>query len=138
MKKYLLLATITAVILIGCNFRTHNPTSDQERIDLSILTPDEVYSEILEIERDPTSYIGKDIKIKGKYMPYSNEDGAPYIPACLIPDSMGNYEHGLKFVIASGEYPEIGREIVIQGTFIDSGEGFDSPARYRLEDTVVF
>ena len=76
----------------------------------------------------PDDYIGKTIKMEGQFAIYqaTDETGA-LIPdqiyfACVIADATACCSQGLEFVLAGehtypDDYPELGNEITVTGTF---------------------
>lgn len=97
-------------------------------VDLTALSSTMVYSEVYNMIVLPENYIGKTVKMNGTFTLYQglDENGAP-IPgqiyfACIIADATACCSQGLEFVL-SGEhiypddYPELGAEITVVGTF---------------------
>ena len=97
-------------------------------VDLTKLSSTMVYSEVYNMMCVPDDYIGKIIKMKGQFAIYqaTDESGA-FIPdqiyfACIIADATACCSQGLEFALAGehtypDDYPELGSEITVTGTF---------------------
>ena len=138
MKKILcaLLITLTLVPFAACggeNTAQKPPAEDTEDtaavdIDLTALSGIMVYSEVNSMISFPDNYIGKTVKMHGQFTIYqaTDENGA-FIPdkmffACMIADATACCAQGLEFALAGepvypDEYPELGAEITVVGTF---------------------
>lgn len=138
MKKILcvLLIALTLVPLAACGGEntTQKPAAEGAEgtaavdIDLTALSGIMVYSEVNSIISFPDNYIGKTVKMQGQFTIYqaTDENGA-FIPdkmffACMIADATACCAQGLEFALAGkpvypDEYPELGAEITVVGTF---------------------
>lgn len=97
-------------------------------VDLTSLSSTMVYSEVYNMIVLPENYIGKTVKMNGTFTLYQglDENGA-LIPgqiyfACIIADATACCSQGLEFVLAGehiypDDYPELGSEITVVGTF---------------------
>ena len=102
--------------------------TSEETVDLTVLSSTMVYSEVYNMMMTPENYVGKTIKMKGQFTFYqaTDENGDP-IPdqiyfACIIADATACCSQGLEFVLAGehsypADYPELGTEITVVGTF---------------------
>lgn len=153
MKKILcaLLITLTLVPFAACgheNTAQKSAAEDAEGtaavdVDLTVLRGIMVYSEVNSIISFPDNYIGKTVKMQGQFTIYqaTDENGA-FIPdkmffACMIADATACCAQGLEFALAGkpvypDEYPELGAEITVVGTFEWYEE--DGCRYYRLGD----
>lgn len=138
MKKILcvLLITLTLVPFAACG---HEDTAQKPAaqgaegiaavdIDLTALSGIMVYSEVNSMISFPDNCIGKTVKMQGQFTIYqaTDENGA-FIPdkmffACMIADATACCAQGLEFALAGkpvypDEYPELGAEITVVGTF---------------------
>lgn len=97
-------------------------------IDLTVLSSTMVYSEVYSMMSFPDDYIGKTVKMKGQFaIGYVyNTDGTPDEStarfACVIADATACCSQGLEFILTDehtypDEYPELGAEITVVGTF---------------------
>lgn len=138
MKKILcvLLIALTLVPFAACGGENtaQKPAAESAEgtaavdIDLTALSGIMVYSEVNSIISFPDNYIGKTVKMQGQFTIYqaTDENGA-FIPdkmffACMIADATACCAQGLEFALAGkpvypDEYPELGAEITVVGTF---------------------
>ena len=138
MKKLfcLLLAALLLCTLAACGHEDtaqKPPAEDAEGttavdIDLTALSGIVVYSEVNSMISFPDNYIGKTVKMQGQFTIYqaTDENGA-FIPdkmffACMIADATACCAQGLEFALAGepvypDDYPELGAEITVVGTF---------------------
>ena len=138
MKKLfcLLLATLLLCTLAACGHEDtakKPPAEDAEGtaavdIDLTALSGIMVYSEVNSMISFPDNYIGKTVKMKGQFaIGYVyNTDGTPDEStarfACVIADATACCSQGLEFILTGehtypNDYPELGSEITVTGTF---------------------
>ena len=138
MKKLLcvLLIALTLIPLAACGHEdtAQKPAAEDAEgtaaldIDLTALSGIMVYSEVNSMISFPDNYIGKTVKMQGQFNIYqvTDENGA-FIPdkmffACMIADATACCAQGLEFALAGepvypDEYPELGAEITVVGTF---------------------
>ena len=89
-----------------------------------------IYSEVYNMVYTPQDYVGKTVKMRGNFSLYCqqlDENGQPDFDypiyyACVIPDATACCSQGLEFVLAGDysypdDYPELGAEITVTGTF---------------------
>ena len=81
-----------------------------------------VYSEVYNMMNAPGDYIGKTIKMTGQFVYYENPDTKAQYFTCIIGDAMACCSQGLEFVLTGkhtypDDYPELGSEITVSGTF---------------------
>lgn len=138
MKKLfcVLLAALLLCTLAACGHEdtAQKPAAEDAEdtaaldIDLTVLSSTMVYSEVYSMMSFPDDYIGKTVKIKGQFaIGYVyNTDGTPDEStarfACVIADATACCSQGLEFALAGrpvypDEYPELGAEITVVGTF---------------------
>ena len=97
-------------------------------VDLTTLSSTMVYSEVYNMMVSPESYVGKAIKMRGQFALYQSVDeNGNLLPdqiyfACVIADATACCSQGLEFVLAGehsypDDYPELGTEITVVGTF---------------------
>ena len=138
MKKLLcvLLIALTLIPLAACGLEDteKKPAAEDAEgtaavdIDLTVLSGIMVYSKVNSMISFPDNYIGKTVKMQGQFNIYqaTDENGA-FIPdkmffACVIADATACCAQGLEFALAGepvypDEYPELGAEITVVGTF---------------------
>lgn len=97
-------------------------------VDLTGLSSTIIYSEVYNMMSAPEDYIGKTVCMNGQFALYqaTDADGKP-IPdqiyfACIITDATACCSQGLEFVLAGehvypDDYPELGSDITVSGTF---------------------
>lgn len=138
MKRLLcvLLIALTLIPLAACGREdtAQKPAAEDAKgtaavdIDLTALSGIMVYSEVNSMISFPDNYIGKTVKMKGQFAVYqaTDENGA-FIPdqiyfACVIADATACCSQGLEFALVGehtypDDYPELGSEITVVGTF---------------------
>ena len=103
-------------------------SADGIDVDLTKLSSTMVYSEVYNMMYTPDDYIGKTVKMKGQFaIGYVyNTDGTPDEStarfACVIADDTACCSQGLEFILTGehtypNDYPELGSEITVTGTF---------------------
>ena len=127
----LLLCTLTAC---GHEDTAQKPAAEAAEdtaaldIDLTVLSSTMVYSEVYSMMSFPDDYIGKTVKMKGQFVIgyVYNTDGTPDEStarfACVIADATACCSQGLEFILTGehtypNDYPELGSEITVTGTF---------------------
>ena len=138
MKKLLcfLLAALLLCTLAACGHENtaQKPAAEGAEgtavldIDLTALSGIMVYSEVNSMISFPDNYIGKTVKMQGQFTIYqATEENGAFIPdtmvfACMIADATACCAQGLEFALAGepvypDDYPELGAEITVVGTF---------------------
>ena len=97
-------------------------------VDLTQLSSTMVYSEVYNMVTVPELYIGKTVRMKGSFAMYHDEVTDAYYFACIIADATACCSQGIEFVLAGEhsypeDYPELGSEITVVGTFGTYSEG---------------
>ena len=99
-----------------------------EGVDLTVLSSTMVYSEVYNMMMTPENYVGKTIKMKGQFALYqATDENGNLLPdqiyfACIIADATACCSQGIEFVLEGNhvypdDYPELGTEITVEGTF---------------------
>ena len=91
-------------------------------VDLTTLSSTMVYSEVYNMMYEPDRYVGKRIKMDGQFAVYEDPNTGAVYTACIIMDATACCSQGLEFVLAGehsypADYPELGTEITVVGTF---------------------
>lgn len=91
-------------------------------VDLTTLSSTMVYSEVYNMMYEPDRYVGKRIKMDGQFAVYEDPNTGAVYTACIIMDATACCSQGLEFVLAGektypDDYPELGSEITVTGTF---------------------
>ncbi len=97
-------------------------TSNSIDIDLTKLNSLMTYSEVFNIVVTPEDYVGKTIKMSGKFSTYMNFDNNENRFSVIIQDATECCEQGLEFLWTGDhkypdDYPKLGTEITVTGVF---------------------
>ena len=89
-------------------------------VDLTLLSSTMVYSEVSQMLYSPDEYMGKTVKMSGAFAIYEGDTRNYY--ACIISDATACCANGIEFDWAGDhtypeDYPELGSEITVTGTF---------------------
>lgn len=109
-------------------------------IDLTELDSNMVYAQVYDMAFGETDYNGKLVRAKGTFDYYLDPQTNNEYYAVLISDAMACCAQGLEFVLAGehkypDDYPEVGTEIVIHGTFNTYRD--ETGAYVQLKDAVI-
>ena len=103
---------------------TSNPAQSADGIDVDLtkLSSTMVYSEVYNMMCTPDEYIGKTVKMKGQFAYYEDPETSAQYFACIIADATACCSQGLEFTLTGehkypDDYPELGSEITVTGTF---------------------
>ena len=91
-------------------------------VDLTVLSSILVYSEVYNMVTDPSSYIGKTVKMDGIFDVYTDESTGKNYYACIIQDATKCCSNGIEFELEKervypDDYPEVGSIITVTGVF---------------------
>ena len=109
-------------------------------VDLTRLSSTMVYSEVYNMMYTPNDYIGKTVKMKGQFAYYEDPETKAQYFACIIADATACCSQGLEFILTGehtypNDYPEVGSEITVTGTFeLYTENGFQY---CRLKDAAI-
>ena len=97
-------------------------------IDLTVLSSTVVYSEVYNMVSTPENYIGKTVKMDGKFALYHDEAADKYYFACIIADATACCSQGIELVLTDDytypdDYPAEGGDICVVGVFDTYQEG---------------
>jgi len=97
-------------------------------VDLTAISSTMVYSEVYNMMIDPEQYVGKKIKMRGLFSTYHDEASGKDYHACIIQDATACCSQGIEFELTDGyvypdDYPEVGGDITVVGTFDIYEEG---------------
>ena len=125
----------------GSQVQSSKPqTSDDLDVDLTKLSSTMVYSEVYNMMYTPDDYIGKTVKMKGQFAYYEDPETKAQYFACIIADATACCSQGLEFILTGehtypNDYPELGSEITVTGTFeVYTENGFQY---CRLKDAAM-
>ncbi len=150
MKKFLIFLICFTLLFAfaGCgekenstttNAETKNTNADISIIDLSAMSTTMAYSKAVEMSNNRKDYIGKHIKISGKFDVVAGDTRNYYI--CNVGDATACCNAGFEFALADSnlkypdDYPNINDEITVEGTFSTYLEGEDE--YIELKDAVL-
>ena len=102
-------------------------TSDVD-VDLTALSSTMVYSEVYNMMTAPDGYLGKTVKMEGQLAMYHDDATGKNYFACIISDATACCSQGIEFELTDeytypDDYPEVGEEICVTGTFDTYVEG---------------
>jgi len=89
-------------------------------LDLSVMSGTVVYAQVYNLLCDPTTWLGKTIRMAGFYSAFQDQSTGMVYHACVIPDATACCAQGIEFVW-SGEhawpedYPEDAADITVTG-----------------------
>ena len=96
--------------------------SGQVDVDLTKMSATMVYSEVYNMLAVPDDYIGKTVRMSGKFQVYEGEGRNYYV--VIIPDATACCQQGMEFILADPDaYPEPGRDVTVTGVFDTYYEG---------------
>lgn len=104
-------------------------SSDPVDVDLTQLSSTMVYSEVYAMAYEPEQYMGKTVKMKGQFSSFEGTAGQIYY-TCIVQDATACCAQGLEFELRDNysypdDYPELGDEITVVGTFDTYREEYD-------------
>ncbi len=140
MKKIVitLLCALLCLGLTGCggNVRTGTAVPMEgidlagiSSLDLTRVSGTVAYAQIDRLLREPENYDGMELRVRGVYMPFMNEDGTQFVSAgCIVADAAGCCMQILEFDWAGehafpDDYPPAGAEVTVAGRFEARREG---------------
>lgn len=91
-------------------------------IDLAKMSGTMVYAQVYQMVMNPHKFIGKQIRMKGIFSSYFDDESKRRFYGCVIQDALACCSQGLAFELSKPrkypkEYPAEGAEITIEGTF---------------------
>ncbi len=86
-------------------------------IDLTVHNALMIGVELTQIMRYPDEYVGRTIKMPGMYATSVDPNTDITYYYALVWDATNCCQIGMEFVLEEGEYPELGSNIVVEGTF---------------------
>lgn len=137
---------IISIIMIGiicfsfsaCG--SDSTTTSAIDIDLTEMSSTMIYSEVSNMVTTPEDFVGKTVKMAGKFAVYHDDvDGNDYF-ACVIADATACCSQGLEFELKGehkypDDYPKVDSEITVQGVFDTYNIGEN--VYYTLKDAVL-
>ena len=116
--------TSSSTIHTGEEVEVFRNGTDGIDIDITVLSSTMVYSVVYCMVTSPEDYVGMVVKMDGQFSYFHDEYTGNDYYACVIQDATACCSQGIEFVLADDEnytypddYPEIGDEITVIGTF---------------------
>ncbi|MBQ9248776.1 MAG: hypothetical protein IJ179_00240 [Oscillospiraceae bacterium] len=106
-----------------------SPTAhDGIDVDLTMLGSTMVYSEVYNMMYEPEAYMGKVVKMQGAFSSFEGQDRMYF--ACVVADATACCAQGIEFELDDSyaypqDYPELGDEITVVGTFSSYTEEYN-------------
>ena len=110
------------------------PTYDKIDVDLTVMSSTMVYSQVLNMLDEPSSYIDKIVKMSGPFRPFASTNPDYCYPAIVIQDATACCASGIEFLLygvprcspkGGNGYPALEEEATIVGRFETYLEGAD-------------
>ncbi len=122
MKRWFCAISILMILWIMPGCSESAVSTEYIDIDLTKLSSTMVYSEVYNMMVTPENYLGKTVKMNGAFSIYYNAGLDQYYFACIIADATACCSQGLEFVLSGDytypdDYPELGSDITVVGTF---------------------
>ena len=99
-------------------------------IDMTKMSATMIYAEVFNMLIMPEEYTNKLIKVSGNFQVFEDEQNGGRYFAIIIPDATKCCQQGIEFVwqgehFYPSDYPQIGQEITITGTYncIENADG---------------
>ena len=99
-------------------------------VDLPSMSSTIVYAQVYDMISKPDKYIGKTVRMSGTFGDYYDATTGNHYYGCIVKDATACCAQGIEFVPVSDykypdDYPEVGSEITVVGTFSTYYEGED-------------
>lgn len=131
MKKILIAVACIFICVILMSFGRESENIIEEKeidVDLTQLSSTMVYAQVFDMLVSPDTYQGKTIKMRGNFTQYKAPEGSPVLNpgqryfACVITDALACCSQGIDFELRGNpsfpeDYPKLGSEITVVGTF---------------------
>lgn len=134
--KRLIAAGIACIMLTGCGNSSSSQESESSSqlpdyilalandgydCDLTQLNSNMMYGQIFDMVNNYEPYMGLSVRVKGNFQYYKDPAGKDYF-SVFIPDAAQCCNQGIEFVLKGehtypDDYPQIGDEITVTGTF---------------------
>ncbi len=150
--KFINLVTIVMVslLLMSCDngvSTVSNEAVEERQIDVDLqgLSGTMIFSQIYDMLYYPENYEGKTVRMEGLFDAYIDGETGEYNYACVVPDATACCQEGFSLVIDKeavfpDDFPELGEEITVIGTYETTFDGMFTYVYLRLdsaEDIVV-
>ena len=128
------LAALALTFAVGCSGGGSDAQPEETEakkelkvdIDMTEMNATMVYTQVSDMVTNPDNYVGKVVKMSGKFNVYKGDTRNYY--ACIIPDATACCQQGIEFVLEKGgkypdDYPAVDSEITVTGVFGTYWEG---------------
>ena len=89
---------------------------DSVDLDLTVMSPTMIYSNVYNMMMTPEDYFDKVIKVEGMYAYYFDEETQKMYYAVIIPDATACCQQGVEFILADETaYPESAETVTVTG-----------------------
>ena len=107
---------------------TSSKSNENVSIDLTTMSSNMVYSQVLCMVMEPDEYIGASVKMDGSFVHFYDEENDKHYFACIIQDATQCCAQGIEFEPADDyvypdDFPEDGENICVEGVFDKYSEG---------------
>ena len=91
-------------------------------VDLTAMSGNMVYAEVLNMLTSPEDYVGKTVKMAGTFSYYHDDASGNTYYACLVKDATACCAEGIEFELAGDavypdDYPKLGSQFSVIGVF---------------------
>ena len=122
---------------------TPKSSIDKPDLDLTKMSATMIYAEVFNMLIEPEDYINKILKMKGNFQVFTNEQNTERYYAVVIQDATACCQQGIEFIWAGDhaypqDYPKIGQEITVTGSYKVAYTQDDLEYHFLLADKVDF
>ena len=117
---------LASLLLTACGGSTKDISGKDVDVDLTKLGGNILYAQVYNMVSEPEDFLGKSVRLQGYFTPYDEYDKKGNVVetrmSCFVPDAQGCCSQGIEFVLDGDytypeDYPEVGTEITVEGTF---------------------
>ncbi len=118
---YMVLVVLLLILAVSCSGEDNASDSDVD-VDMTALSSTMAYSEAYNMTNNPGNYLGKTVRMNGIFTVYEDTKTKEKTFACVVADASSCCAQGFEFVLKGDstypdDYPEVGSEITVTGTF---------------------
>ncbi len=124
----IILCFLCVFTLVSCGSSESKDGENDVDLDLTKLSSTMVYSEVYNMMNTPENYLGRRVRMQGKFSVYQDPTSNAVYFACLIADATACCSQGVEFVLDGShsypdDYPPLGTQITVTGEFATYTEG---------------
>lgn len=125
------------------NQEIQKSSKDKPDIDLTKMSATMIYAEVFNMLIAPEDYESKIIKMKGNFQVFTNPENTERYYAVIIQDATACCQQGIEFIWDGDhnypqDYPKIGQEITVTGSYKVAFTQDDLEYHFLLADKVEF